>query len=219
VCCGQCGAQVSGRPFCASCGSRVAAPGEPVPSVAQPTPVSGYPQAADPAPAWAPGPQVPPPVSAAPAPRLGRVGAVAGVALLAVTASGVGYFLGQSGGGSPDFPVSVASMASGEWGCTGDDLMQPLDISISRDAAQGTVDLSVSDEYDTDSVRVTQSGDADLIGVVGGLLDAMGEKGSISLSEEGSTPISLAWVISQERLEFTWFDGSFTHRAACTMKP
>ena len=215
--CGQCGAQqASGRRFCPNCGA--AAEDQGVQASAGTHPAATY--AASPSVAVAAPAPTPPGDSPRPSggSGLGKVGALVGVALLAVTAAAAGYVVGQSGKDSSDSPLSLAALTSGSWNCTDAD-GNPYDIRLSGAPGEKSAAVVGSDGSSTTSVRAEQSGDADILVLANGLLNAMGEQGSVALVEEGNSPLTLSWAVAADRVRLSYSDEYSSSEVTCSIQP
>lgn len=157
--------------------------------------------------------------SAAAVPSPGKIGVLVGGVLLAVIAAGAGYVLGQSGGNdSPDSPLTLAALTSRSWTCTDAD-GRPYKINVWGGAGQGPATVEGSDGSSSTSIRAEQSGDADLLALANGLLDAMGEQGSVSLTEGGGNPLTLSWEVQADRVRLSMSDSYSSSEVTCRTQP
>ena len=137
---------------------------------------------------------------------------VLGLLALGLVLAGVVYALTAARSDASRSPLTLASLASGSWSCaTSRD--EAVDIQVTPPTESGSSGrVSAGDS----SVRFSQSGDADVLTLANGLLEAMGEQGSISLSQEGAEDYSLSWKVGADRIELVWNDGWDPVTVTCT---
>ena len=203
--CSHCGSRLeAGQRFCVSCGSAVAAPHSEArvhTAAPPPVPASAPPDSA----AAGAGADRHPSPSPAVAPASRPVVAL-GLLVLGVVLAGVVYVLLSSRGDSTRSPLTLASVASGSWECSTSQ-GEAVDIRVTPPTESGSSASSGSVTAGDSSMEISQSGDADVLTLASGLLEAMGEQGSISLSREGAGDYSLSWTIGSDSIELVWDDG------------
>lgn len=221
--CSRCGAQrIAGQRFCAQCGADGGSFEPAMVASASPSWQSEAAEASSARGATVPPAQGGPPqgatqVQGASTRRRGRAGTIVGTVLVAAAAGGAGYVLGSAGGTANASPVSLASLASGDWGCRSDDGSSAA-ISLDTSPDGGRASVQLTDE--SHSVKVTQSGDADVAALASGLLAALGEQGSITVQtwqdgwEDSAT--SLSWQIDEDQIRVGYTDRWGAEWATCT---
>lgn len=151
-------------------------------------------------------------------------GAMIGIIGVAAATGAAGFLIGSAvtGSASPGSPLSLASLAVGEWDCRSEDGAS-LDIALDTAGPSGSAGVKVSNDGSSQSVQVNQTGDADVRALAEGLLTAMGEQGSISLERTDANgplpPLSLTWSIDPDLVQLRWSDGGLTQEATCARTP
>lgn len=196
--CSHCGTRLeAGQRFCMGCGSAVAGPAPDARvTTAAPPPAPAYPVTEVAADSDTTG------ASAAVAPA-NRIVMLLGLLVLGLVLAGVVYMIMGTRSDSSRSPITLASLASGSWSCT-TSRGEAVDIQVTPPTESGSSGGVTAGDS---SVRVSQSGDADVLTLANGLLEAMGEQGSISVSQEGAEDASLSWTVGADRVELVWNDG------------